>query len=1302
MTSDWFGEVAPAASPNFADVGADSPFISQIGWMVAQGITTGWTMSDGTVEFRPGDPITREAMAAFLYRAAGSPAYSAPVASTFSDVTNASSFRREVEWLATQGITSGWTVDGVREFRPGNSITREAMASFLYIFAGSPAFAAPSSPSFVDVPTSSPFFKQVEWMAANGITSGWADGTFKSSNPITREATAAFLNRASLLGGGLWDGSGSTPSDVDPITFDDILDLVDAGEIEAVWSEGGGSILWIDGPFTTAEVHSEGDAANVLNSARALFGAGFSSNASDFTVQSNSMEQTFYRYSPVSSGLPVLGSQVVLVAGDDGRILGFNSTYDDRINDVNITPSVSREYAINLIVDRFLESNEATIAIDNLLLERPDSTRDQIKQELRDEVNIESHLTINAIDVEMEPYLVWLVRISSSADNIDAQIFANGLNAGLLSGVHSRREGSQSNAESDNMPSLLGIGEKSIAGSPLSDFRIQTNYCDRKQLCVTKIPSIWTAHPTFNDFTIWASESARTVLDYYRNELGYDSYDGKGSILDIYYKIGEQRKPINAWASPEAPWSITFTELFPEAAKLGVFAHEFTHMVTDNITLASNGTQLEYGSAHSGALHEAYSDIMSSLITGSWTNTDIVVMDCVARLELKDEIVGCPILEVSEYQQKVPCIPGRSPADSFSMRDFMATTYNNPTPCGKDPSTYDGVEHYQHENSRIFSHALYRIIELSNIPDISPNNWARLVFNSLRWLPSNASLLNGRFAVTSAMHSTRDFAQNPRQKEVRTAIDNAFDFVCINDGYICQPPTCVAGQTTFDKYYGAGAFLVVCQQPPTCSAGETTYDNYHGAGTYLAQCVSTPPVSTSLALQVDSAKAANRTISFLTAAETFGIDGADTILVDWGDNSGTEESFRGTDVVKHTYGKSGTFSVRIYGDITKFTNYGGEDRIAQLDGLIAVEKWPSSGLISLKTAFYGATNLTSVAQPPSSVTSMMATFAYASSYNQSIGHWNTSNVTNMAGMFDSASSFNQNIGSWDVRNVEEMWQMFKDSPFNQDISSWQPRKVWDYYGMFNGASAFNQDISGWDTSAAEDMYGLFLKATKFNQPIGSWDVSNVTNMDFMFDGAASFKNNISTWCVSQIRQKPTAFDRNSGFQNQSALQPTWGASCSGGSSTQQPKVVITPDQGNSKIVTASVEGLKPDWSNWESLGLPARPLGIEYQWTKMINGSFVPIVGETSPTLTLTPSLSGMQLNIIVILKFLSFPDFVLNLLEDWFVPVDPNVKPVCSLADMQWCESMVILGWGTGHCECDFCATNYGTDRVREAYGCE
>ena len=64
-------EDEPSASPagDFSDVPTDHPFAVQISWMVQVEVASGFP--NGT--FRPADPVTRQAMSAFLYRLAAPP-----------------------------------------------------------------------------------------------------------------------------------------------------------------------------------------------------------------------------------------------------------------------------------------------------------------------------------------------------------------------------------------------------------------------------------------------------------------------------------------------------------------------------------------------------------------------------------------------------------------------------------------------------------------------------------------------------------------------------------------------------------------------------------------------------------------------------------------------------------------------------------------------------------------------------------------------------------------------------------------------------------------------------------------------------------------------------------------------------------------------------------------------------------------------------------------------------------------------------------------------------------------------------
>jgi len=197
------GFTAPLASP-FVDVAPTDPFYREIAWLAAKGISTGTALGDGTFAFGPTQAVSREAMAAFLYRAEGRRASTPPVTSPFVDVPTTGPFYKEIAWLAASGISTGTPMgDGTFEFRPAESVSREAMAAFLYRYKGKPAFTPPATSPFVDVPTTRPFYKEIAWLAASGISKGTdvGNGTFefRPAESVSREAMAAFLHRTSAL-----------------------------------------------------------------------------------------------------------------------------------------------------------------------------------------------------------------------------------------------------------------------------------------------------------------------------------------------------------------------------------------------------------------------------------------------------------------------------------------------------------------------------------------------------------------------------------------------------------------------------------------------------------------------------------------------------------------------------------------------------------------------------------------------------------------------------------------------------------------------------------------------------------------------------------------------------------------------------------------------------------------------------------------------------------------------------------------------------------------------------------------------
>ncbi|AOZ72174.1 hypothetical protein BK816_01730 [Boudabousia tangfeifanii] len=203
---------APKVGGKFVDVPKNMLFSGEMAWLANARISTGWEGKRGR-EYRPLNQIERQAMAAFLYRLAGMDrsGYRPPKRPTFKDVPRGSQFYKQVEWMASTGITTGWKRGKDRYFGPHGAVNRDAMAAFLARFVKkypsrvSPAIVALGQPGkqgsgrvFRDVPAKMQFSAEMEWLRKTEVSTGWKRGKnrfYRPLEPIRRDAMAAFLYR---------------------------------------------------------------------------------------------------------------------------------------------------------------------------------------------------------------------------------------------------------------------------------------------------------------------------------------------------------------------------------------------------------------------------------------------------------------------------------------------------------------------------------------------------------------------------------------------------------------------------------------------------------------------------------------------------------------------------------------------------------------------------------------------------------------------------------------------------------------------------------------------------------------------------------------------------------------------------------------------------------------------------------------------------------------------------------------------------------------------------------------------------
>ena len=117
--------------------------------------------------------------------------------SRFRDVSSSTPHAEDVLWLAHANVSTGWLEsDGSRTFRGMDPVRRQDMAAFLYrlaVKAGRGGGVRPGS--FRDVSDATPHASEVRWLGGSGVSTGYADGTFRGMLPVYRQDMAAFLHR---------------------------------------------------------------------------------------------------------------------------------------------------------------------------------------------------------------------------------------------------------------------------------------------------------------------------------------------------------------------------------------------------------------------------------------------------------------------------------------------------------------------------------------------------------------------------------------------------------------------------------------------------------------------------------------------------------------------------------------------------------------------------------------------------------------------------------------------------------------------------------------------------------------------------------------------------------------------------------------------------------------------------------------------------------------------------------------------------------------------------------------------------
>jgi bacillolysin len=550
----------------------------------------------------------------------------------------------------------------------------------------------------------------------------------------------------------------------DPIELTDLLAHPDV----TVSLNTDGTIDVIDGTFTDTTVTTDADAARVFNALAPLLGAsaGFA-RPENITVQRigqssaapGDVSETVYRAHDSIDGIPVLGSEAILVTEGNGAVTGlFNNL--ERLDGIDV--------ALDVRIDQSLEADAFAAAA---YLNSTSALRSGwATWALLASSRFDPELVVYALDPGAAPRLAWRVRVDPPQlllappdPSAVYYIYANGADAGTVMMATSGAQGLS--AVSTSATDVLGRARTiNVAQETyFFFFQVASLWDIPRNVATYRTAYQWfgfggpyvPSDPVTMGWFGWdpsavsGQANIAAVYDYYNSVLGRTSFDGGGEFIKVLVEYNTH-SPWFPGTYNNAYWDpgnqqLVFGDGGDLEGALDVVAHEYTHAVVSTAFGQGGSVVLDHG--ESGALNEAYADILGSLIEGKSGPDRWLIGEDSGWAGGALRNMADPPSFVTEYGP---------------YRDNYATRY-----------TGTGDDGGEHVNSTIFSHAAYEMMTDPATSAISGETWARVFYHSLFRLSPGATFVDGRAAVLA---TAKEFGFTTGQLE---AIELAFDHVGI-------------------------------------------------------------------------------------------------------------------------------------------------------------------------------------------------------------------------------------------------------------------------------------------------------------------------------------------------------------------------------------------------------------------------------------------------------------------------------------------------------------------------------------------
>ncbi|WP_100401563.1 DUF4855 domain-containing protein [Bacillus sp. FJAT-42315] len=171
------------SAASFRDVPFDHWAHDEIRFLTDKKVIRGY---DGN-QFKPLVTLTRKDAAVMITRAMKLPAVSNPKVKP-SDLRPTMAGYKEMMIIANKGMVTLQK----NKFQPNSPLTRKEMARMLAVAYD---YKGKKTSTFKDVSKSHPYYRYIDALSENDITSGYKDGTFKPDVSVNRAQFSTFLSR---------------------------------------------------------------------------------------------------------------------------------------------------------------------------------------------------------------------------------------------------------------------------------------------------------------------------------------------------------------------------------------------------------------------------------------------------------------------------------------------------------------------------------------------------------------------------------------------------------------------------------------------------------------------------------------------------------------------------------------------------------------------------------------------------------------------------------------------------------------------------------------------------------------------------------------------------------------------------------------------------------------------------------------------------------------------------------------------------------------------------------------------------